>query len=83
MDEHADLRAAPEQRRGHRYCCFLGCPKPAEFEIWDENERRPDIGATDACEDHVGALLGSLPPVEPTGPWRVVVLAQEKPKEER
>lgn len=55
-----------------RKCCFTGCEKKAEFEIYDENERRPDIGEIDACEEHVGELLGSISPTEPTGPWRVI-----------
>ncbi len=57
-----------------RKCCYIGCKKNAEFEIYDENERRPDCGVTDACEDHIGALLGSLPPTEPKGPWCITVI---------
>jgi hypothetical protein len=55
-----------------RTCNYLGCDRPAEFELWDEQERRPDVGATDACIDHVGYLVGSLPPVLPIGPWRLI-----------
>jgi hypothetical protein len=54
-----------------RYCCFPNCEKEAEFEIYDQNERRPDIGVTDSCQDHVGHLLGSVPPTESTGRWTV------------
>jgi len=57
-----------------RVCCKIGCESVATFEIWDENERRPDIGPTDSCEKHVGDLLGSVPPTEPIGPWRVMVI---------
>ena len=39
-----------------RYCCYMRCEKGvAEFEItWGNG---PD-DFTDACEDHVGALIG-------------------------
>ena len=57
-----------------RECCFVGCGKPATFEIYDENERRPDCACTDACDDHVGRLLGSVPPTNPIGPWRVIAI---------
>ena len=59
-------------------CCCLECGKPAEFEIWDQNERRPDCGSTLACEQHVGVLLGSVPPTKPTGPWAVYAIEKEK-----
>ena len=65
-----------------RECLFVGCSKIAEFEIYDSNERRPDCGATDACEEHVGALLGSLPPTQPIGPWTVITIRAEPPGEE-
>lgn len=53
-----------------RHCCYPGCGKRAEFEIYDSNDRRPDQG-TEACEDHLGHLVGGVPPVEPVGPWLV------------
>lgn len=60
---------------GNKYvtvvCSFKGCYKPAEFGIYDSNDHRPDSGPTFSCVDHVGHLLGSLPPVEPKGPWHV------------
>ena len=59
-----------------RECLFIGCNKIAEFEIYDSNERRPDTGPTDACIAHVGELLGSVPPVEPVGPWMVYEIKQ-------
>lgn len=59
-----------------RQCAAIGCDRPAEFEIYDQQERRPDVGFTDACEDHVGLLLGSVPPVLPVGPWSVYILAE-------
>jgi hypothetical protein len=45
-----------------RECLFLGCEKEAEFEIYDAAERRPDVGPTDSCEEHVGFLLGHVEP---------------------
>jgi hypothetical protein len=60
--------------KNERHCYHLGCGKNAAFEIYDNNERRPDCSFTDACEEHVGALLGSLPPTEPKGPWTVVAI---------
>lgn len=39
-------------------CCYIGCNYSADFEIIDMAERRPDVGFTLACENHVGALLG-------------------------
>ena len=41
-----------------RSCCFVGCDEHAEFEIIDIADPRPDAAFTDACEAHVGALLG-------------------------
>lgn len=60
-----------------RRCCFIGCEKKAEFEILDENEIRHDCATTDSCEDHVGNLIGSIPPTEPRGPW-IVNFIKEK-----
>jgi hypothetical protein len=57
-----------------RTCCFLGCKKKAEFEIHDQGERRPGVGVTDACKDHVGDLIGSVVPTKPRGPWTVVII---------
>lgn len=38
-------------------CCIMDCDKEADFEIYGESKHPDD--ATEACEDHVGALLGS------------------------
>lgn len=63
------------KRAVSRICCFLNCGQPSEFEIWDEGEQDPHMGGTDACEAHVGALIGSVPPTEPNGPWTVRCIA--------
>ena len=56
-------------------CCYIGCERDAEFEVWDTNDSRPDSqGVTQACVGHLGALIGSCPPVEAAGPWTVVLL---------
>lgn len=52
-------------------CCFDGCGQPAEFQVIDENEPRYDIAETHACAVHLGALIGSVEPTAPVGPWRV------------
>jgi len=57
---------------------MIGCQADAEYEIFDENERRPDCGYTDACAKHVGELLGSVPPTQPVGPWRVFCIETAK-----
>jgi hypothetical protein len=64
-----------------RRCCFVGCTKNAEYEILDHKEERYDMGTTDACEEHVGELIGSFPPTKPNGPWTITVIHndQEKP----
>lgn len=62
-------------------CCYMmvegRCTEPAAFTIYDDNDRSPSQ-ATESCEAHVGALLGSVPPVEPTGPWTVVALDEKE-----
>ena len=55
-------------------CAILECEKDAEFEIYDHKEQRPGMGATAACEAHVGVFLGAVPPTEPTGPWTVCAI---------
>ena len=52
-------------------CCFEGCGKPAEFKVFDSNEPRYDVAETHACEAHLGALIGSVEPTEPSGPFHV------------
>ncbi len=34
---------------------------------------------TDSCEDHLGVLIGSVPPTEPKGPWRIDLIESDKP----
>ena len=65
----AKVEGALKEARG---CCNIGCDKDAEFEIYDSNEVSACQSPTDACEEHVGNLLGSIPPTEPIGPWTVV-----------
>jgi hypothetical protein len=38
-------------------CCFLGCGKPADFRIEGQPEHFEDY--TEACEAHLGALMGT------------------------
>jgi hypothetical protein len=52
-------------------CQANGCGARAVFEIFDTNEQRPDHCGTLACQDHLGSLVGSVPPTEPEGPWTV------------
>jgi len=52
-------------------CCYPNCGKPADYIIFDTQERQPGAGETHACTDHVGFLLGSIPPTEPIGPWSI------------
>jgi len=52
-------------------CQVEGCGKDAVFAIFDTQERRPDITGTLACEDHLGSLIGSVPPTSPDGPWSI------------
>lgn len=49
-----------------RHCCFVDCGKPAEFELITVRRKGiagPDLYSdnTDACEKHVGELLGYQP----------------------
>lgn len=38
-----------------RTCCITECGKPAEWSIWNASDPHD---YTDACEEHVGDLLG-------------------------
>lgn len=77
-DEHMCVGCHAGTGCTNRVCCHVGCNKPAVFEIYDNNDSRPDgSGITDACEDHVGTLLGSVPPVNPAGPWTVVSIVKK------
>jgi len=58
------------------HCCHSGEPNhPADWEITDEGERRPDLGVTYSCHEHLAELIGSVPPTKPVGPWTVRQLA--------
>lgn len=47
------------------HCCEHDCGKPAEFEIQeDRTDIHPADGATHACTQHVGELLGTAYPKE-------------------
>ena len=39
------------------WCCAMGCPKGAEYHIYGGSGHFEDD--TQACEDHVGYLLGT------------------------
>ena len=58
-------------------CCLEGCDGPAAFTIVGENETRYDVAETYACAKHIGDLLGSVEPTEPTGPWRIFTLRRD------
>ncbi len=58
-------------------CCVITCRKDAEFDIFGGSGHFEDT--TQACEDHVGSLLGSpdwLAPKDNTQ-WTVVALETE------
>ncbi len=46
---------APDPKKPH--CCFPECPKDAEFSVHGSSNHFEDV--TEACENHVGALLGT------------------------
>jgi hypothetical protein len=70
-------------------CCYvsitgLPCPSLAEWLVYDEADCEPDAAGTEACTEHVGALLGRRPHLDQSAEWafRVVRLAPEtKPME--
>jgi len=55
---------------GAGVCCEPGCGAPAEFEIHDTNDHRPEAPPI-SCAKHLGGFMSSAPPVEPEGPWSV------------
>ena len=68
-----------------RFCCAIGCKSDAEFEVLTLNGGPdPYSDSTDACETHVGALLGYQPsaPHPENVYWEVHALA-ETPGEPR
>lgn len=57
-------------------CCQIGCQYPAEFAIFGASGLPEDH--TDACTDHVGALLGTpLHASQDNRSWHVVVLSAD------
>ena len=38
-------------------CCYIPCDKEAEWSIVSGDARTPDEYGTEACTEHVGALL--------------------------
>ncbi len=68
------------------FCCTIGCDKPATFEIFAVRGKvnagpDPYADVTQACEAHVGALLGWQPDcVDPDGvSWLVYSLPVTPP----
>lgn len=60
-----------------RHCCFDGCNTPAEFNIVRDPQGVDPYEGTDACETHVGALLGYTS--QPfTGGWHVEPIEGEQ-----
>ena len=54
-------------------CCVIGCGNPAEFGIHGGSGHFED--ATEACENHVGTLLGTPDWLEPDNKqWTVAAL---------
>jgi hypothetical protein len=56
-----------------RHCCEHDCTKEAQFEIINTTPGADPYDQTDACEDHVGQLLGSTNEV-PATTWAIVAL---------
>ncbi len=62
------------------WCCFLDCDHEAEFDIYGDSAHHEDN--TQACEAHVGALLGTPDWLlekrgRPTRAWTVVPIARD------
>lgn len=56
------------------YCCHQGCGKDAEFRIFGSSRLPDDV--TEACQDHVGHLLGTpVGQVPESDAWTVVEIA--------
>lgn len=66
----------PVIQAGDQECCYPSCSRPAEFDVHDNNEQRPDLDLL-ACSEHLSDALGSVPPTEPTGPWTVSLLSPD------
>ncbi len=65
---------APEKAMSNAPCCHIPCGELAEFDIYGET--RPD-DVTQACEAHVGALLGSPVGALENRRWVVVALSSK------
>lgn len=62
------------------WCCIIECENDAEFEIFGDSNHYED--STEACEDHVGALLGTPDWLmkmrgRETKEWTVVPIARD------
>jgi len=62
-----DLAGIPRKKK-FEDCCFIGCGKPAEFQILTmrgkEAEPDPYTNDTYSCEEHTGTLIGYDPDTE-------------------
>ena len=58
-------------------CCHPECSAVAAFAITDEFDYDPGTCTTEACDSHVGALLGHATHVSKDVPDRWVVTALE------
>lgn len=47
------------------YCCEATCTKDAEYRVTDVGVTAERYGGTDACAEHLGALVSGLAHVEP------------------
>ena len=68
--------------RKKRACCSVGCTRSAEYEIYAEGKGLdPYCNITDACTEHLGALLGTFWPDFVKGlrakSWVVVPIKEE------
>jgi hypothetical protein len=67
----------PPTKKPH--CCEQECPNDAEFSIHGSSGHFEDV--TEACEEHVGALLGTSACLEkPNEHWRVYPMGVEANK---
>ena len=58
------------------HCCIIECDKNAEYGIYGGSRHFEDV--TEACEDHVGALLGTPDWLKQNNTeWTVVELSTE------
>lgn len=74
------------------HCCFIPCDAEAEFQIrtttFGGGIAGPDpyCDSTEACEAHVGALLGWQPDIHPDNlrdvMWEVTAIHQDREESE-